>query len=69
MGKIKIFFSKWFDEEVVLCILLFLVIDAVIIGVESLLFWIGGLFPSVENLGLTIDAILFMLLVLPAFIG
>ena len=53
-----------------MCILLFLVIAAVIIGVESLLFWIGGLFfPSVENLGLTIDAILFMLLVLPAFIG
>jgi hypothetical protein len=69
MGKIKDFFSKWFDEEVGLCILLFLVIAAVIIGVESLLFWIGGLFPSVENLGLTIDAILFMLLVLPAFIG
>ena len=69
MGKIKDFFSKWLDEEVGLCILLFLVIAAVIIGVESLLFWIGGLFPSVENLGLTIDTILFMLLVLPAFIG
>ena len=69
MGKIKDFFSKWLDEEVGLCILLFLVIAAVIIGVESLLFWIGGLFPSVENLGLTIDSILFMLLVLPAFIG
>lgn len=69
MGKIKNFCGKWLDEEVGLCILLFLVIAAVIIGVESLLFWIGGLFPSVENLGLTIDAILFMLLVLPAFIG
>ncbi len=52
-----------------MCILLFLVIAVVITGTESLLVWIGGLFPSVENLGLTIDAILFMLLVLPAFIG
>ncbi len=39
MGKIKDFFSKWFDEEVGLCILLFLVIAAVIIGIESQLIW------------------------------
>ena len=69
MGKIKYFFSKWLDEEVGLCILLFLVIAAVIIGVESLLFWIGGLFPSVQDLGLMLDAILGFVLVFPIFFG
>ena len=69
MRKVKYFFSKWFDKVVVLCILIFLAIAVILTGIQSLLVWIGGLFPSVENLGLTIDAILFMLLVLPAFIG
>ena len=68
MGKIKNFCGKWFNEEILWCILLFLVIAAFITGVESLLVRIGGLFPSIENLGLTIDAVLFMLLVLPVFI-
>lgn len=68
MGKNKNFFNKWFNEEILWCILLFLVIAAFITGVESLLVRIGGLFPSIENLGLTIDAVLFMLLVLPVFI-
>ena len=69
MGKIKNFCGKWFDEEIALCILLFLVVAAVITGVQSLLFWIGGLFPSVENLGLTIDVVLGVLLILPPFIA
>ncbi|MBR1606046.1 MAG: hypothetical protein IJ660_08105 [Alphaproteobacteria bacterium] len=69
MGKIKNFFSKWFDEEVVLCILLFLVIAAVITGVQSLIFWVSGLFSSAEDCGMTIDTILGMLLVLPPFIA
>ena len=69
MEKIKDFFSSWFKEEFWGLVVLFLIVAAFSIGVQSLLFWIGGLFLSVENLGLTIDAVLFMLLVLPAFIG
>lgn len=69
MGKIKDFLSLLFDGEFCLGIPFLLIISALSIGFQSLLVQIGGLFPSVENLGLTIDAILFMLLVLPAVIG
>ena len=69
MKKIKNFCSSWFGEEFWELFIVVLVASAVSVGVQSLLMWIGGLCPSVQNLGLTIDAILFMLLVLPAFIG
>jgi hypothetical protein len=39
MGKIKDFFSKWFDKEVDACIFLFLLIFAIKIIVESQLIW------------------------------
>ena len=69
MGKIKDFFSKWFDEVVVWGILLFLGVAAVITGVQSLIFWISGLFSSAEDCGMMTDTILGMLLVLPPFIA
>lgn len=69
MGKIKDFFSKWLDEEFWNLVVLFLITAAFSIGVQSLLFWIGGLYPSVENLGLMIDAILGFALVFPIFFG
>ena len=69
MGKIKNFCGKWFDDEFWELGLLFLVVAAVSIGVQSLIFWIGGLFPSVEDCGMLIDSILCALLVLPLLIG
>ena len=69
MGKIKDFCGKWFDDEFWELGLLFLVVAAVSIGVQSLIFWIGGLFPSVEDCGMLIDSVLCALLVLPLLIG
>lgn len=68
MGKVKDFFGKWFDEEFWGFVVLLLIIAAVSIGFQSLLMWIGGFFPSVEDCGKLIDSILCMLLLLPAFI-
>lgn len=69
MGKIKDFFSKWFDEKFWGLVVLFLITAVFSIGMHSLLFWIGGLFSSVENLGLTIDAIYGFVLVFPILFG
>ena len=69
MGKIKDFFSKWLDEEFWNLAVLFLIVAALSVGVQSLLIWIGGLFPSVQNLGLMLDAILGFVLVFPIFFG
>lgn len=49
-------------------ILLFVVMAAMSIGLQSLLIWIGGLFP-LAGLGLGIDAVIGMLLVVPIIIG
>ena len=69
MGKIKNFCGKWFDGEFWAMILFLVMMAAVSIGIQSLLVWVGGLFPSVEDCGRTIDAVLCALLILPIFIG
>ena len=69
MGKIKDFFSLWFEEEFRGLVVLFLIVAALSVGVQSLLMWIGGLFPSVQDLGLMLDAILGFVLVFPIFFG
>jgi len=66
MKKIKNFLGKRFDGDILVFITIFLVIAAVSIGGQSLLLWIGGLFPSVAAMGLVIDSVLGLVLVLPA---
>ena len=69
MKKIKNFCSSWFGEVFWELFIVVLVASAVSVGVQSLLIWIGGLYPSVQNLGLMLDAILGFVLVLPIFFG
>lgn len=65
MEKIKILQCMWSGVEFRLMFLLFAIITAVLFGVQCLAFWVGGLFPSVDNLGLEITATLGTLLVIP----
>lgn len=69
MEKIKDFFSLWFKEEFRGLVVLFLIVAAFSIGVQSLLFWICGLLSSAENCSMMTDTIFGMLLVLPPFIA
>ena len=69
MGKIKNFLSSWLNEELWELLILLLVAAVVSIGVQSLLFWIGGLFLSIKDCGMLIDTILGILLISPLFLG
>lgn len=69
MGKIKFFLSKWFGTDFRDFLLLLLAATVFSILLQGLFFVIGGLFPSIENFGMMIDAIIFMLLVLFQFVG
>lgn len=69
MGKIKNFLSLWFSSEILVIFIALIVLTAILIGLQSLLIWIGGLFTSIENLGITIDAILGFVLLFPLFLG
>jgi len=64
MGKNKNFLSLLFDGEFCLGIPFLLIISVLSIGVQSLLVQVDGLFPSVEYLGIAIDAIFWGILLL-----
>ncbi len=68
MRKNENFLTLWVDGEFCLGIPLFLIISALSIGVQSLLVKIGGLFPSIEYLGIAIDAIFAEILLLLMYI-
>ena len=64
MRKNKDFLGLLFDGEFCLGIPYLLIISALSIAVQSLLMQIGGLFPSVEYLGIAIDAVFGVILLL-----
>lgn len=65
MGKIKDFLCNWCWGILVI----FVLSAALSIGLQGLLIWIGGLFPSVEGLGMTIDALFGFILIFPLLAG
>lgn len=64
MGKNRNFLGVLFDGEFCLGIPFLLIVAVLSIGVQSLLVQIGGLFPSVEYLGIAIDAVFGVILLL-----
>ena len=62
-------FGKFLDGGILACLFALVLVAVSSIGFQSLLIWIGGLFPSVAGLGVAIDALIGLLLVMPLFIG
>lgn len=69
MRKIKDFFGNQRSLKILGALFVLIASALLSIGIQSLLMWIGGLFPSVDDLSRAMDVLLGAMLVAPIFVG